>query len=312
MERAASLTGGTFGSISDLSEINENVKNSLKDVEASKKKNICKNMKYNFGQENLNPQGTISEKSKTAFPVSIQSEDLKAPARLQIEYRDSELGRLVGSLNRIIDQGKETNEVVSEALRVDISARINFVNDFDRVKYPLSNYTISSGGSDQFKVSDKLIIGFNGEEKFSQKPGGGDDLIDLSNKKFQSYRGAAIQHIAVNTNESTGMKLDELQLKCTSCSPQSSQKIANAVDLSKGSPRYDERGGLGAFSYSSQEIEIGENETEEVPAVCIEGSGERSCNVLNVSSISETNLKPGNYILTVEYDPAEKKMVIDY
>jgi hypothetical protein len=312
MREAASSTSGEFMNYTDAENIRKELPERFKRIEGSKSgAGFCSDLKYSFGQEKKEGKGSV-----VSYPVSIKAKDVTSPGNMRVNLFTGDLAQISGQLRKIIDSGKSTGENVSKTFRINLGSELETTNNYQIEKSKDSTYKLTKPfGGDNIKVSDQLTIGVNGDRKgkFSKDAGSNHKIIDFgpTDKHFEAYKGAYFQHIVINRDKKTKMQLDAFDLKCTSCTPSTTQEIVpDEIDASKGSQEYKDRGGIGVYEYNSTEITIGETEIVEKPAICIKKGSGRRCNTFDTSSISPINLEPGNYLLNAEYKPNSDELVI--
>lgn len=318
MENLSSSTAGLHQKYNDVDQISEGVVESFKSLQtSSERRNFCSELEYSFGQEYSEPDNTVSDQATVSYPATVKSGELYSPGDLTVEVRRSDLTSLAGGVQRLIDRGRNTDEEVSSTVRINIDGRIETEESFVTEKPVESTYRLLNGNDQpEVEVSDELVLGINGNEVLRNSTGEDENSveIDFTNERnqFNSTIGSSIQHIAINRNEDSGMLLDQLKLECISCSGNEVQELTSErIDLEEGSDEYEERNGLGAFEYNSTQIQVGEVKEVEKPALCIESGSDRACNTFDISTLSSPDLRPGEYVLNIQYFPETEQVVIN-
>ncbi len=316
MRRTAANTAGTYGNYTDIENVGERVAEIFKGIEGSETgSGFCKKLEYSFGEETSSPESTVRDRRTLNYPVAVSHEDVKSKGRMEVELRESELSDIGGQIQKVIDRGKETGETVSAAFRFSPSVKVSG-EEISVEKKKTSTYKLVEGDShsSEFEVSDKLVVGVNGEEVARYEKSEDEQTVtaDFGSNSFEAYEGAYIQHIAVNRDKESGMLLENFDLECTSCTPVQRQPLVDEeINSDEGSSTYKERGGIGVFEHASTEINIGEKETVNKPGVCLGEGSNAACRTFNVDEISEISLEPGSYLLNIEYDPETGEVVIN-
>lgn len=313
MERMAEGTGGNFietgnGSLREEIEGEINSYNLVTD-----RANFCGEQDFEFGQEYEEPSDAVYSTITRSFPVSIiQKNEISTPGTLSIQFKDTELTRIAGKLNRVIERGKNSGDEVATSIEINNEYEIN-LEESRRPVYSETEYEIINRDTmdTEVNISDEIIIGVNGEKVLDVESNSIDSKIDFSKKKrrFKAYEGASIQYMLVNRKSSTGIKTEPLGLRCTSCGDTQILNLTSGIDAPQDSETYVKRGGLGVYEKGSLKLDFGENNTIEQPSVCL-GSDEDVCNHFDIDSVTDISLQPGRHILKVNYNPSTNQLVV--
>mgnify|MGYP006267745347 FL=1 len=302
MKLAASESGGEriiYGSVNELSERFEEQFYSLSE-QGNEGAGTCKNVSYNFGDTNISDEG-VEESLISIFPVSVrQSKNLTTPAEMELRLTQSPLQRVVGTINKAISNGEMLNDNITVSSRINNDREISVKNTiFNRKNKTTYGLRTTSGNTD-IEVNDGLIIGVNGREVFRRMSPGVTtiDFSDSSNQ-FEAYKGASLQVVGLHTDQ-PGLKLDSLELYCVNGCHNNGQEInPNLIQADKGTNKYRELGGLGAFYHNFTGIEIGKTTDVTQKGVCYENTG--NCKALRSDEVEDLSLRPGSHNLQAKY-----------
>jgi len=278
-------------------------------TEVRGKSTRCENQKFRFGQRRASEGKSLDNNILLKLPVSIHHSDfLTTSGTLTIEQRSGDAETLVGAINRVVDKAQEKDTRIQQEIRFSNEQRI-FAEHRGVTKRVKTRYKLTSDGNDQVDVNDELVVGVNGHE-VARGEGG----IDFSNddNHFMAYEGATLQVIGVNFEEDE-MRMPSVTLECVTGCPTDQQIVTNPVQASPGDTLYEDLGGIGIFFHNFATIDIGQREDFGREAVCINAPSGENCIVLDnedINDITEFELRPGEHLLQIEYDPDDKEVIV--
>ena len=301
MEQVATGTGGEFFKNGHVIEITEKIRGLFGSETTS---DTCGDRNsFSIGKSVDRP--TIT----TNFPININLDiGMQTIGNLRVNIYDSSLERLAGAINQVVRQGETQNDVIETTFSFGTEETLELVGDYQHETAEKTEYNIHNPltGEDELEIDGEFIMGINAKKILQERSETGSTIIDFDDEKnrFEAYRGANIQLIAVNHGGRYNY-VSPIVLECKNVDC-GEQEFAPEINFTRGDDGYMNRG---VFFYDFNQIEIGKTETEAKSAVCTPDRDD--CTTIHTSDIQTTTIQPGTHQLNIRYDPDQEKVFVD-
>ena len=326
MEKVAEESEGRVFPFRRWARIVDILKDKLRTIKVEKDIEPCPDVDFTFGERGVENR-TARERGATSgssmgvslggkavytYPARVmQSEEIRVPARIELEVRQGDLETLSGAINKVYALGKRRGTDFSQTFQFNLDSEA-FIDDVEFKRIAETRYTLSGGlePSNKITVDEDFRIGVNGVEKFED-----DDQMHTGqpNANYKGYPinfnaslGESFQVIARNVNPPR-MKLGNLYLHC--CGGKT-QKVADEIIVNNHTnpERYKEKGIV--FFHNFTTIDIGEMESYTEKGICIRPGSEKACVDLKPDDINDLTLSPGKHQIKIKYSTLEDSIEV--